>query len=95
MTDPRLLALAKRHIWWLSPEEAIEYPKRVYAMVMDRGSLEDMQELISIVGEETLRQTLREADAGQFRPISWSYWQFRLNHLYGESLPPMPKRRVP
>lgn len=32
-------------------------------MVMERGSLDDMQELISIVGEETLRQTFREADA--------------------------------
>ena len=94
MSDPRLLALAKRYIWWLLPEVALEYPRRVFAMIMDRGSIEDIQELESVVGEETLRQTLRDAEAGQFRPRSWSYWQFRLNKLYDELLPSLPKRRI-
>ena len=94
MTDPRLLDLAKRYVWWLSPEEALEYPQRVIARIMDVGTFEDIHELVAIVGEDSLRQALQNAEAGQFRPRSWSYWQYLLNGLADDTLPPMPVRRV-
>jgi hypothetical protein len=94
MSDPRLLGLAKRNVWWLAPEEALEFPQRVIARIMDMGTFEDIHELIGIVGEEALRQALQNAEAGQFRPRSWSYWQYLLNRLADDRLPPMPVRMV-
>ena len=94
MSDPRLLDLARRFIWWFAPEEALKYPQRVIARIMDMGTFEDIHELVGIVGEEALRQTLENAEAGQFRPRSWSYWQYLLNGLADDTLPPMPVRKV-
>jgi hypothetical protein len=94
MSDPRMLGLAKRNVWWLAPEEALEFPQRVIATIMDKGTFEDIHELIAIVGEEALRQALQKAEAGQFRPRSWSYWQYLLNGLADDALPPMPVRKV-
>ncbi len=94
VSDPRLIHLARRYVWWLSPEEALEYPQRVIARIMDLGTFEDIHELVAIVGEDTLRQALHNAEAGQFRPRSWSYWQYLLNGLADDTLPPMPVRRV-
>jgi hypothetical protein len=68
MNDPRLLELAKRYTCWLVPEEAMDYPQRVIARIMDMGTFEDIHELVSIVGEDSLRQALQTAEAGQFRP---------------------------
>ena len=94
MIDPRMVGLARRNIWWLSPEEALEYPQRVIARIMDMGTLEDIHELVRIVGEDALRQALKNAEAGQFRPRSWSYWQYLLNGLADATLPPMPVRKL-
>ena len=94
MSDPRMLGLAKRNVWWLAPEEALEFPQRVIARIMDMGTFEDIHELIAIVGEEALRQALQKAEAGQFRPRSWSYWQYVLNGLADNALPLMPVRKV-
>jgi hypothetical protein len=94
MSDPRLLDLAKRNVWWLGPEEALEYPQRVIARIMDMGTFEDIHELVGVVGEVALRQTLQDAEAGQFRPRSWWYWQYILNGLADDALPPMPVRKV-
>jgi hypothetical protein len=94
VSDPRLLELARRYTWWLAPEEAMEYPQRVIARIMDMGTFEDIHDLVGIVGEDSLRQVLQEAEAGQFRPRSWSYWQYLLNGLADNALPPVPLRRV-
>ena len=94
MSDPRLLELAKRYIWWLAPEDANEYPQRIIAQIMDTGTFEDIHELVGIVGEDSLRQALQKAESGQFRPRSWSYWQYLLNGLSDNTLPPLPIRRV-
>jgi hypothetical protein len=94
MNDPRLLELARRYTWWLVPEEAMDYPQRVIARIMDMGTFEDIHELVSIVGEDSLRQALQTAEAGQFRPRSWSYWHYLLNGLADDTLPPLPVRKV-
>jgi len=94
MIDPRMLGLARRNVWWLSPEEALEYPQRVIARIMDMGTSEDIHELVGIVGEDALRQALKDAEAGQFRPRSWSYWQYLLNGLADATLPHIPVRKL-
>lgn len=94
MNDPRMLELARRYTWWLAPEQAMEYPQRVIARIMDMGTFEDIHELVITLGEDSLRQALCNAEAGQFRPRSWSYWHYLLNGLADSALPPLPLRRV-
>ena len=33
-----LMALARKYIWWKTAEEAVEFPYRVFAQVMNSGS---------------------------------------------------------
>jgi hypothetical protein len=94
MESKRLARLAKRYVWWLSAEQALEFPQRLIANIMDMGTFEDIHELVQAVGEEALRQTLANAEAGQFRPRSWSYWQYMLNGLCDGDLPPLPMRKT-
>ncbi len=90
--DVRILKLARRYIWWKMPQESMEFPQQVYASVMNLGTYEDVQELVALVGESTLRETLAAAEAGQFRPQSWSYWQVCLNGLTDAQIPPGSQR---
>ena len=85
---------AANNTWWLGPETALEYPQRVIARIMDMGTFEDIHQLVGIVGEASLRAALEAAEAGQFRPRSWSYWHYLLNGLADDTLPPLPVRRV-
>ena len=64
MSDPRLLELARSYVWWLAPEEAMEYPRRVIARIMDIGTFEDIHELESIVGEDALRRSATKCRGG-------------------------------
>jgi hypothetical protein len=88
--------LAKKYIWWETPDEALEFPQRVIAQVMNIGTFEDVSLLVDIVGEDELRQVLRNAEAGQFDDRSWHYWHFRLGLTAGDAEPPpLPVRVIP
>ncbi len=42
-TVPELEAFATRYVWWQAPAEALTFPARVIAQVMDIGDWEDVQ----------------------------------------------------
>jgi hypothetical protein len=89
-----LLRLAARYVWWKTPEEAIEFPRRVAAQVMNLGTWDDCVVLVETLGEDYLREVLQRAEAGEFSPRSWHYWHYRLGVTevgVGE-VPPMPVR---
>ena len=93
-----LLALAGRYIWWKTPEEAVRYPDRVLAQVMDIGTFEDCRRMRAAFGDDRLRRVLRHAEAGWFRPRSWAFWQAALEIDAGprpvrRQLPPAPWER--
>ena len=90
--DSRLKPFTK-YIWWKTPEEALRYPHRLIARVMDRGTWDDVCALISIVGKEKLLDVLNHAEAGEFDPKSWAYWHYRLTDIELGQVPPMPERR--
>ena len=92
--DSRAFALAEKYCWWKSSQEALRYPQRIVAAVMDKGTSDDIKVLRTIVGDDELRETLDHAESGQSRAKSWAYWQYRLNHRYGLSLPPLPQRAL-
>jgi hypothetical protein len=88
-----LRLLARRYVWWKTPDEAIAMPQRVMAQVMNIGDYADVQALAEQVGDDVLRDVLRHSEAGQFNARSWAYWHYRLGLAGVEDVPPMPVRK--
>jgi len=94
--DEELLRdLARKYIWWKSPDQALRTPQRVIAQVMNLGDYNDVQVLASQLGEDALRQVLVHAEAGQFDSRSWTYWHYRLGLADVGAIPPLPARTLP
>ncbi len=85
--------MARRYIWWQSPEESLEDPRRVIAQVMDIGTLEDIRSLVDAVGRNTLIGVMSQARPGWFRPRSWAFWHTALETATAGRIPPIPSRR--
>lgn len=68
-------------------------PERVIAQVMDIGDYADVQSIVSLVGDDVLREVLIHAQAGQFNERSWTYWHYRLGLCSVDQVPAMPVRR--
>ncbi len=93
-----LLRFADSYIWWKTPEDAVRYPDRVLAQVMDIGTFEDCRAMRAAFGDERLRRVLRCAEPGWFRARSWAFWQAALGIDAGprpvrRKLPPAPWER--
>ncbi len=41
----KMRRLASRYVWWKTPDEAMQFPRRIMAQVMNMGGFDDMQEL--------------------------------------------------
>ncbi len=87
-----LKRLAGKYIWWQTPDEAVARPERVIAQVMNMGDYADVQALASALGDETLREILSRAEAGQFNARSWTYWHYRLGLTSIDQVPALPTR---
>ncbi len=88
-----LKQLASKYIWWKTPDEAVAMPQRVIAQVMNIGDFKDVQNLAAEVGDDTLREVLSHAEAGQFNARSWAYWHYRLGLAKVDEVPALPVRR--
>ncbi len=95
MDQELLKRLAGKYIWWKSPEEAVAYPHRIMAQVMNMGDFDDVRELTEAVGDDVLREVVRSAEAGEFNWRSWCYWHCRLGLSECDNIPPLPQRRLP
>lgn len=88
-----LKRLAAKYVWWKTPDEAVAMPERVMAQVMNIGDYADVQAFAAQVGDETLREVLMRAEAGQFSERSWTYWHYRLGLAGVDRVPPLPARK--
>jgi len=88
-----LRPLASKYIWWKTPDEAVDMPDRVIAQVMNIGDYADVQQLVHQLGDDSLREVLTHAQAGQFDQRSWVYWHYRLGLASVDHVPPLPVRR--
>lgn len=93
LQESTLRNFAAKYIWWESPEEALQFPDRVIAQVMDLGTLEDSGELLSVCGAPRLSDVIRHAQAGWFSPRSWHYWHYRLRLAAVGQVPTLPVRK--
>ncbi len=90
-----LKELARKYIWWKSPDDALQTPQRIIAQVMNLGDYDDVLRLANALGDDALREVLSHSEAGQFNARSWHYWHYRLGLAKFGEVPPMPARTLP
>jgi transcriptional regulator with XRE-family HTH domain len=88
-----LRRMARRYIWWQTPEASIQDPHRVIAQIMDLGTLEDFQETAAVLGKRRMADVLTLASPGWFHPKSWAFWNIALGMTSSGRIPPIPARR--
>ena len=88
-----LKSFAKKYIWWKTPEDAVLYPRRIIAQVMNMGTFEDVQKLVQHMGVDILKDVIAHAEAGWFNERSWAYWHYRLDLAEVDQVPHLPVRR--
>jgi hypothetical protein len=89
---PEVAAVARRTVWFKSPEQAIDDPVHLVAHVLTFGTHEDVKTLRRFVTDDELRQALDSAPPGIFDPRSWAYWNLKVGRY---PAPPLPKRNLP
>jgi hypothetical protein len=88
-----LKPLARKYVWWKTPDEAVSMPERVIAQLMNIGDYADVQAMATAVGDDVLRDVLSKAEAGQFDERSWAYWHYRLGLASVDNVPALPVRK--
>ena len=86
-----LLHVAKKVIWYDSPEEALADLPTFLVQVMIYGSVKDVETVERFVPAEEFRKVLQNAPAGVFTEEAWRCWHER----FGMPVPPLPRRRFP
>lgn len=89
-----LKRLARKYVWWKTPDEAVAWPNRLIAQVMNIADYADVQQMAAQAGDDMLRDVLTHAEIGEFSARSWAYWHYRLGLAKPNKLPPMPARRL-
>ena len=87
---PRTLELARRIIWFESPEKALADPIRFMAYAMTYALPEDMRLIRQFVEDDDFREALDRAPSGIIDARSWAYWNSKMGRY---PPPPLPVRR--
>ena len=86
-----LLRVAKKVVWYDSPEETLADLPTFLAHVMIYGSASDVETVERFMPSEEFRKVLQSAPAGVFTEEAWRRWHER----FGMPVPPLPRRRFP
>jgi hypothetical protein len=89
--NPDLQGLARRVVWFKSPDDAIAMPTHFIAHVLTYGTHEDVSVLRRYVSDDELREALASAPPGVFDDRSWAYWHLMLGRY---PAPPPPVRML-
>jgi hypothetical protein len=87
-----LKRVAKRVVWFKTPDEALREPKLFLAHLMTYGTLEDIATAMKYYSEADFDLVLKDPPAGIFDVRSWNYWNLRYRH---EPVPALPQRTLP
>ena len=85
-----LLGVARRMVWYKSPEEALADPALFLSYAMTYGTVDDLRVVRAHYTDAQLRQALRSGLPGIFDARSWAYWHAVLDI---EPVPDLPVRR--
>lgn len=93
--DAFLRRMARKYVWWLSPDDALKQRHLVILQVMELGDYDDVGRMESTLGREALVAALREVQPGRLSARSWAYWHYRLDLARPGAVPPLPERALP
>lgn len=85
-----LLGVARRMVWYKSPEEALADPALFLSYAMTYGTVDDLRIVRAYYTDAQLRQALGSGLPGIFDARSWAYWHAVLDV---EPVPDLPVRR--
>lgn len=88
-SNPDLLKVAPRIIWFEPAEAALADPVRFLAYLMAYGTIEEIKVVKRYVSLNDFREALEHAPPGIMDERSWAYWNTRLGRY---PVPPMPRR---
>lgn len=86
-----LLRVAKKVVWYDSPQETLGDLPTFLAHLMTYGSADDVATVERFVPAEEFRNVLQSAPAGVFTEEAWRRWHER----FGMPVPALPRRRFP
>jgi hypothetical protein len=89
--NPETEPVARRVVWFESPEEALADPVRFMAYAMARATHEDMKVIRRYVDQADFLEALDKAPPGIIDPRSWAYWNSKMGRY---PAPPEPTRRL-
>ena len=89
-----LLPLARKYIWWIPPEYAVQDRRRLIAQIMNIGTYADVEALRAELGDDALKHALQTARAGEFSERSWYYWHLTLGLATPHKVPTLPERKL-
>jgi hypothetical protein len=87
---PLTLDVARRIIWFESPEQALIDPIRFMACAKTHARHQDMRVIRRHVSDDDFLEALDHMPAGIIDPRSWAYWNSKLGRY---PAPPLPIRR--
>ena len=92
MNNSEMLSLAAKYVWWIRPEQVVANQlDRLTVNVMEMGTWEDANRLLSEVGPDRFISVLRSPPPGTISTKSLAFWHYRLG-LPGE--PPKARKRT-
>jgi hypothetical protein len=84
-------AVARRVVWFETPEQALADPVRFMAYAMAYATHEDMKTIRRFVDDQDFLEALDNAPPGIVDPRSWAYWNLMMGRY---PAPPLPRRRL-
>lgn len=92
MSELDLASVAKRVVWFKSPEDTLQDKNFFLAHVMTYGTLRDITAVLDSFRESDFEAVLDNPPPGVFDLRSWTFWNVRYHR---EPVPPLPTRRIP
>ncbi len=91
--DIHLKQLARKYIWWKTPDLALSDWHHFLAQIMTLGTIEDCGWVMKNLGDDELKKVLFHPPIGVFNSRSWHYWHYKLGLAQEEAdIPPLPQR---
>jgi hypothetical protein len=84
-------AVARRVIWFETPEQALADPVRFMAYAMAYATHEDMKVIRRYVSDPDFIEALDHAPPGIVDSSSWAYWSLKMGRY---PAPPLPQRQL-
>jgi hypothetical protein len=92
MNEPDLQHVAKRVVWFKSPDDALTDVRLFLAHLMTYGTLTDITTTLKYFSEDDFKAVLDDPPPGIFDRRSWVFWNVRYHR---DPLPPLPSRKLP